>query len=95
MLRPVRWYSAFHTLTVLNLPLIFAVTSLTTSTSNVIELHVKTVKYFKSIERVQEEVERTQRALAEHAAGGELRIGDAVAVGLSAASIAKSEIRTE
>ncbi|KAI6148478.1 hypothetical protein BKA82DRAFT_4137465 [Pisolithus tinctorius] len=46
------------------------------------ELHVKTVKYFKSIERVQEEVERTQRALAEHAASGELRIGEAVAVGL-------------
>lgn len=28
-----------------------------------IELHVKTVKYFKSIERVQEEVEKTQRDL--------------------------------
>jgi glucosamine-6-phosphate deaminase len=27
------------------------------------ELHVKTVKYFKSIERVQEEVERSQAAL--------------------------------
>jgi glucosamine-6-phosphate deaminase len=27
------------------------------------ELHVKTVKYFKSIERVQDEVERTQAAL--------------------------------
>ncbi|KAJ8076900.1 Glucosamine-6-phosphate isomerase (Glucosamine-6-phosphate deaminase) (GNPDA) (GlcN6P deaminase) [Marasmius tenuissimus] len=27
------------------------------------ELHVKTVKYFKSIERVQEEVERTQHEL--------------------------------
>lgn len=27
------------------------------------ELHVKTVKYFKSIERVQEEVERNQAAL--------------------------------
>lgn len=28
-----------------------------------LELHVKTVKYFKSIERVQEEVERNQAAL--------------------------------
>lgn len=27
------------------------------------ELHVKTVKYFKSIERVQEEVERNQLKL--------------------------------
>lgn len=27
------------------------------------ELHVKTVKYFKSIERVQDEVERTQAEL--------------------------------
>lgn len=27
------------------------------------ELHVKTVKYFKSIERVQDEVERTQADL--------------------------------
>jgi len=27
------------------------------------ELHVKTVKYFKSIERVQEEVEETHRKL--------------------------------
>ena len=27
------------------------------------ELHVKTVKYFKSIEMVQDEVERTQREL--------------------------------
>lgn len=46
------------------------------------ELHVKTVKYFKSIERVQEEVERAQQALAEHAAGGALRTGEAAAVGL-------------
>ncbi|KAI6039271.1 hypothetical protein EDC04DRAFT_1771797 [Pisolithus marmoratus] len=46
------------------------------------ELHVKTVKYFKSIERVQEEVEQVQHALAEHAASGELRVGEAVAVGL-------------
>ena len=44
------------------------------------ELHVKTVKYFKSIERVQEEVERTQRAAAEGAVGGKLRVGEAVAV---------------
>lgn len=44
------------------------------------ELHVKTVKYFKSIERVQEEVERTQRAAAEGAVGGELRVGEVVAV---------------
>lgn len=28
-----------------------------------LELHVKTVKYFKSIERVQDEVERTQAEL--------------------------------
>lgn len=28
-----------------------------------LELHVKTVKYFKSIERVQDEVEANQRAL--------------------------------
>lgn len=27
------------------------------------ELHVKTVKYFKSIERVQDEVEKTQAEL--------------------------------
>ncbi|KAG6332545.1 hypothetical protein ID866_6544 [Astraeus odoratus] len=46
------------------------------------DLHVKTVKYFKSIERVQEEVERTQQQLAESAAGGELRLGEAVAIGL-------------
>ncbi|KIM67345.1 hypothetical protein SCLCIDRAFT_1210404 [Scleroderma citrinum Foug A] len=44
------------------------------------ELHVKTVKYFKSIERVQEEVERTQRTAAEGAVGGELRVGEVVAV---------------
>ncbi|PPR02403.1 hypothetical protein CVT26_011371 [Gymnopilus dilepis] len=31
--------------------------------SKAIELHVKTVKYFKSIERVQDEVERTQAEL--------------------------------
>lgn len=35
-----------------------------------VELHVKTVKYFKSIERVQDEVEETQRALK---AKGEIR----------------------
>ncbi|KAF8895707.1 glucosamine-6-phosphate isomerase [Gymnopilus junonius] len=37
------------------------------------ELHVKTVKYFKSIERVQDEVERTQEELKARAKG---RIAD-------------------
>jgi glucosamine-6-phosphate deaminase len=38
------------------------------------ELHVKTVKYFRSIERVQDEVERTQ---AELKARGALKAGAA------------------
>lgn len=38
------------------------------------ELHVKTVKYFRSIERVQDEVERTQ---AELKARGVLEAGAA------------------
>ncbi|KAL4079355.1 glucosamine-6-phosphate isomerase [Scleroderma citrinum] len=46
------------------------------------ELLVKTVKYFKSIERVQGEVESRDGALGERAAGGELRVGEAAAVGL-------------
>ena len=36
---------------------------MTANADNLRELHVKTVKYFKSIERVQDEVERTQAAL--------------------------------
>ncbi|KAG6332355.1 hypothetical protein ID866_6732 [Astraeus odoratus] len=47
------------------------------------DLYVKTVKYFKSIERVQEEVERTQRQFTESAAGGELRVDGAAAAGLA------------
>ncbi|PPQ62947.1 hypothetical protein CVT24_006187, partial [Panaeolus cyanescens] len=38
------------------------------------ELHVKTVKYFKSIERVQDEVERTQAALKQRAKENSLRL---------------------
>jgi glucosamine-6-phosphate deaminase len=40
-----------------------------TNSYRIAELHVKTVKYFKSIEKVQEEVERNHEALHRNSEG--------------------------
>jgi len=39
------------------------------------ELHVKTVKYFRSIERVQDEVERTQAELKARGVAADQQVG--------------------
>jgi len=53
------------------------------------ELHVKTVKYFKSIERVQDEVERAQAELKARKKLAELNLGQQAPEYLAAESLAK------